>query len=225
VNAVVACAIGWLLGSVPSAWLLVRWRTGKDLAGEGSGNVGTVNSLRVSRSRGLAAAVLLLDLAKGAGAVLLARLLVPDLGVGLAAGTLAVLGHSVNPWLTLKRRRISGGKGLAPASGVFVVMAPLLVLVWFAVFGVGHLLLRRTRGIVDEAPASLAATLAVPPAAWLLYGAAIALGALAVAAILVARMLREVRDVWREAAVSGGRACRGSAADGPPTPDANAPRE
>jgi glycerol-3-phosphate acyltransferase PlsY len=225
VSALLPCAIGWLLGSVPSAWLLVRWRTGKDLAGEGSGNVGTVNSLRVSRSRGLAACVLLFDLAKGAGAVLLARLLGADLGVELTAGALAVLGHSVNPWLTLKRGRITGGKGLAPAAGVFLALAPLLVVVWFAVFGVAHLLLRRTRGIVDEAPASLAATLAVAPAAWLLHGAAIALGALAVAAILAARMLREVRDVWRAAPISGGRACPGSGAGAPPTRGGSAPRE
>ncbi|MFM8981255.1 MAG: glycerol-3-phosphate acyltransferase, partial [Planctomycetia bacterium] len=132
----------WLLGSIPWSWLLVRWRTGKDLAAEGSGNVGALNSLRVSRSRGLGVLALLLDLLKGVAAVLGARAAgAPESSV-LAAGVCCVAGHALNPWLTLARGRPSGGKGFASAAGVMLPCAPWLVAGWLGVLVLAYVLFR-----------------------------------------------------------------------------------
>lgn len=187
----------WLLGTIPFGWLLVRWRTGQDLAGSGSGNVGALNSLRVSRSRGLGALVLLLDLLKGVAAVLLARLLAPAPPIEHAAAVLAVLGHSLNPWLTLRRRRLSGGKGFATAAGGLLLLAPWLVGLWVGLLIVTYALLRAVWGQRDEAPASLLATLSMPVAS-ALAGNHLALACTAAMASLMAlRLVPEVLGLVR----------------------------
>jgi glycerol-3-phosphate acyltransferase PlsY len=188
---------GWLIGTTPYSWWLVRWRTGKDLAGEGSGNVGALNTLRVARSRTLGAAALLLDVAKGAGAVLLARALGAPREAEFAAGVLAVLGHSLNPWLTWMRGRVSGGKGFATAAGAFLVLAAPLVGVWLAALLVAYAGLRAILGVRDEAPASLLATLAFAAAAWVAYDRTTGAAATALAVVILARLLPEAARVLR----------------------------
>ena len=84
--------LGYLLGSLSFAFLLVRWRTGADIRTVGSGNAGATNVLR-AHGKGLAAAVAFLDIAKGAAAVLLVRLVTADPRYAAAAGLAAILGH------------------------------------------------------------------------------------------------------------------------------------
>ena len=114
---VLAVTLGYLLGSIPFALLLTRSR-GIDLREAGSRNVGAANVLRTA---GVvpAVAVMLLDAAKGAIAVLVARFITDDLAIVTAAGLAAVVGHVYPIWLGFR-----GGKGVAAAAGVFAMLAP-----------------------------------------------------------------------------------------------------
>ncbi|MCC7241423.1 MAG: glycerol-3-phosphate 1-O-acyltransferase PlsY [Acidobacteria bacterium] len=119
----VAALIGYLIGSLPLGFLIARGRGGVDLRRVGSGNVGAANVYR-SVSRSLGVLVMLVDVAKGASGVLLARLLFPGAGEQAAlAGLGAIVGHVYPLWL-----RFAGGKGVAVACGVFSVLAPLATL-------------------------------------------------------------------------------------------------
>jgi glycerol-3-phosphate acyltransferase PlsY len=111
---VVVCLLGYLLGSIPFGLLLTRVAGAGDIRGIGSGNIGATNVLRTGR-KGLAAATLVLDAAKGAVAVLIAQALLDDQDAALFAGLAAVLGHLFPVWLGFK-----GGKGAATGLGVLV---------------------------------------------------------------------------------------------------------
>ena len=101
-----AILLGYLLGSIPFGVLLTRMAGAGDLRQIGSGNIGATNVLRTGR-KGLAAATLLLDLAKGAAAVLLADWLLP--GTAVLAGLGAFFGHCYPVWL-----RFRGGRASRP---------------------------------------------------------------------------------------------------------------
>jgi glycerol-3-phosphate acyltransferase PlsY len=119
--------LGAAVGSIPFAWLLYRFATGRDLSDEGSGNPGATN---LERNLGLAwgAAALALDAGKGAVAVLLARQWVGE-GAAVPAVLGAVVGHVFTPWLAGR-----GGKGVATAAGAYAVLAPNATAASFAVF-------------------------------------------------------------------------------------------
>ena len=124
-----ALVFGGLLGSTPFGLLLTRAAGLGDIRKVGSGNIGATNVLRTGR-KGLAAATLLLDAAKGLVAVLLARYFGPE--TALAAGAGAVLGHMFPVWLSFK-----GGKGGATVLGVFLGLSwPIVVVgacVWLLI--------------------------------------------------------------------------------------------
>lgn len=109
----VAGAMGYLLGSVPFGLLLTRLFGLGDIRQIGSGNIGATNVLRTGR-KGIAAATLLLDAAKGTLAVLVARSLGGD-SAAAVAGVAAFLGHVAPVWLNFR-----GGKGVATFMGVLV---------------------------------------------------------------------------------------------------------
>ncbi len=109
-----ALVLGYLLGSIPFGVLLTRAAGAGDLRQIGSGNIGATNVLRTGR-KGLAAATLLLDAAKGALAILLSNYLFPGHGVVAAAG--AFLGHLYPVWLNFK-----GGKGVATLMGIVLAL-------------------------------------------------------------------------------------------------------
>lgn len=110
-----AFAGGYLLGSIPFGLVLTRLAGLGDIRSIGSGNIGATNVLRTGR-KGLAAATLILDGAKGAVAVLLAGLWGPDMA--LMAGYGAILGHLFPVWL-----RFNGGKGVATTLGILLALA------------------------------------------------------------------------------------------------------
>ncbi|PYR68137.1 MAG: acyl-phosphate glycerol 3-phosphate acyltransferase [Acidobacteria bacterium] len=124
---VVAIVAGYLLGSIPFALLLTRSR-GVDLRVAGSRNVGAANVLRTTGVMP-AVAVMLLDAAKGAAAILAARLLTDNLTVVMTAGLAAIVGHVYPAWLGFR-----GGKGVAASAGVFVMLAPLATAIAALVF-------------------------------------------------------------------------------------------
>lgn len=106
--------IAYLLGSIPFGLLLTRFTGAGDLRQIGSGNIGATNVLRTGR-KGLAAATLLLDLLKGAAAVLIGGALVD--GGAPMAGAMAFVGHCYPIWL-----RFAGGKGVATMMGVVTAL-------------------------------------------------------------------------------------------------------
>jgi glycerol-3-phosphate acyltransferase PlsY len=121
-------ALGYVLGSLSFATILVRFATGKDIRKEGSGNAGATNVLR-SHGKGLGLAVAALDIGKGALAVWLVRLVTADSRYAAAAGVAAVLGHVFPVFYGFR-----GGKGVATAVGAFLVLAPGATLVCAVVF-------------------------------------------------------------------------------------------
>jgi acyl phosphate:glycerol-3-phosphate acyltransferase len=127
-KAALLVGVGYLLGSISFAVLIVRRTTGKDIRTEGSGNAGATNVLR-AHGKGLALAVAALDVAKGAAAVLLVRLVTADPRYAAAAGFAAILGHVFPIFYGFR-----GGKGVATAVGAFLVLAPLATLVCVGVF-------------------------------------------------------------------------------------------
>ncbi len=112
----------YFLGSLPTAYLLVRLMTGKDVRTSGSGNVGATNALRTAGWK-VGAVVTVIDLLKGAIPVWLMYRFNPESGWVAAAMLAAVLGHCYPVWLKFK-----GGKGVATCFGAFLVIAPLSAL-------------------------------------------------------------------------------------------------
>ena len=130
VLALMVALCGYLLGSIPFGLLLTRAAGLGDIRAIGSGNIGATNVLRTGR-RGLAAATVVLDGAKGALAVLVGAA-IGGLPLLLVGGIAAVLGHLYPVWLNFR-----GGKGVATGFGVLIAAAPALGLlagaVWIAI--------------------------------------------------------------------------------------------
>jgi len=124
---VVVAVVAYLLGAVPFGILITRAFGLGDLRKLGSGNIGATNVLRTGNKRA-AAATLILDAAKGAVAVLIARWTVGEDAAQLA-GLAAFLGHLFPVWLGFK-----GGKGVATFLGVLIALAPPVGLACCAVW-------------------------------------------------------------------------------------------
>ena len=150
----------YLLGSIPFGYLIVRAKEGADVRASGSGGTGATN---VSRRAGKLSGVvtLLLDAAKGAMAVLLARwLLTEDFGINwwvAGASIIAVLGHCFPVWLGFR-----GGKGVATGVGVFLSLYPQAVACAAVIF---ILVVALTRYV---SLGSILAVAALPLFVWLL---------------------------------------------------------
>src|SRR5438067_13699673 len=124
---------GYVVGSMPWGYWLVRIFRGEDIRTQGSGNIGATNVWRV-HGRRLGIAAVLLDTAKGLAPALVATELVGH-GGGVLAGGAAMLGH----WRPLFLRFSKGGKMVATAGGAFLGVAPVVgglgAAVWLIVFG------------------------------------------------------------------------------------------
>jgi glycerol-3-phosphate acyltransferase PlsY len=122
--------VAYLLGSIPTGYLLVRFFRKEDIRATGSGNIGATNVAR-SGAKGLGILTLALDLLKGLCAVMIAKHFRPGTPSDLmvAAAVFAVLGHVFPVWLSFK-----GGKGVATALGVFLAIAPWAALGALTVF-------------------------------------------------------------------------------------------
>ena len=155
---------GYLLGSVPVGLLVGRLVGGVDLRDLGSRRTGATNATR-TLGAGWGALVLLLDLAKGLAAVLLARAIFDgnaEEWVAAGAGLAAVVGHNWSVFI-----RFTGGRGVATTGGGLLALSPLAVA---AVVPLMLVIVWRTRYV---SLASLAGA----------SGAALVTGALALAGI------------------------------------------
>ena len=162
---ILLCAGSYLLGSLPTAYVIVKWRTGEDIRRIGSGNVGATNAMRAA-GKGMGVLVFAIDAAKGFIATLLPILLLPHhdpmldprgpfSAMRLLCGSVAVLGHNF-PWSLGFR----GGKGVATTMGALVgadaAVAGVAGSVWLAA-----LLLSRYVSV-----ASIAAAASIPLGQW-----------------------------------------------------------
>ncbi len=118
---------GYLLGSIPFGYIIVKATEGADIRGEGSGNIGATNVYRKSRWAGIT--TLLLDGGKGYLAVIVAGWLGGNQDWQAAAGVLAILGHVFTIFLGFK-----GGKGVATGCGAYLAISPLAVCTTLCVF-------------------------------------------------------------------------------------------
>lgn len=149
----------YLIGSIPFGYLIVNAKTGSDVRQTGSGGTGATN---VSRRAGKGAGVLtlLLDAAKGAVVVLIAKIFLTQMDHSTfwiaMTGIVAILGHIFPVWLAFR-----GGKGVATGVGVFVVLAPVAVGVAALLFLVTVVLTRYV------SLGSMVAALSIPLLVWL----------------------------------------------------------
>ena len=176
---------GYLLGSIPFAYLLARRHRGIDLRLAGSGNVGAANVLRTTTKK-IGVSAMALDVGKGIASVLVARQIDPGSTGPAVAGIAAVLGHIYPVWLGFR-----GGKGVATTCGVFSILAPqataiatmvFLALVWW------------TRYI---SLGSVAGTVMLAPLAYLTGAAEVTvIAAIIVAAIVIHRHRSNLRRIF-----------------------------
>jgi glycerol-3-phosphate acyltransferase PlsY len=171
----ILAVIGYLAGSMPFGYWLVRLTKGVDIRSVGSGNIGATNVWRTfGRRYGLP--VVLLDAAKGFGPAL-AGTLVADHLTAVVAGGAAMLGH----WRPLFLRFSKGGKMVATTGGVFLGVAPVVgglgAAIWIVLF-----VLTRYASV-----ASMGAALSLPALAAVLgYGwPVIAFGGAAAAGVIL----------------------------------------
>jgi len=153
--AVIAC---YLIGSIPTAYLLVKKVKGVDIRTVGSGNVGASNASRVLGKWGFIT-VLLADVAKGFLPVVLLKVLYGESYIVLAGAVAVILGHTFTIFLKFK-----GGKGVATALGVYIALAPVSILIAAVVFGVLILAFR----MISLSSISAAVTLSI--SVWFLSG-------------------------------------------------------
>ncbi len=116
IESVGVVVLGFLLGSIPTAYLMGRWRRGIDIRGVGSGNPGATN---IGREVGIYAGVLVLtiDAVKGAVAIFIGQKLgVPVIALYFAS-LAAVVGHNFSPFIGFR-----GGKGAATVLGISMLM-------------------------------------------------------------------------------------------------------
>jgi glycerol-3-phosphate acyltransferase PlsY len=176
---------GYLMGSIPAAYLAARWSRQVDIRQHGSGNVGGANLLKVS-ARWVAIVVIIFDIAKGMPAVWVAHLLGLDIAQLAAIGIAGIVGHNWPVFL-----RFNGGRGIATTIGVAfivpIVSGPLVPwsLIAFLAIMITNLFTLRT------IPLGIAVSVAIMPIVSWAVGepTALTLGFVAIFLIMVIRRL------------------------------------
>jgi acyl phosphate:glycerol-3-phosphate acyltransferase len=128
--------LSYLLGSIPTAYLVARIRRGVDIRYVDVGNVGAGATFRqIGFVEGVI--VLIVDIGKGSAAILIAQAVGLDSICVYAAGFAALLGHCYPVWI-----KFHGGQGIATLIGVFLVLAPWATVVILALIGIAILVIR-----------------------------------------------------------------------------------
>jgi glycerol-3-phosphate acyltransferase PlsY len=109
---------GYLIGSIPTGLLIIRFLRGIDIRTAGSGNVGATNVYRVA-GLPVAVVVLLIDALKGAAPLWLARAASASSWGEVLAGIAAIIGHNWSAFM-----RLTGGKGIATSFGALAALSP-----------------------------------------------------------------------------------------------------
>jgi acyl phosphate:glycerol-3-phosphate acyltransferase len=154
---------GYLIGSIPTAYLLVRRTAGIDIRTTGSGNVGAFNAFTVVQSKTMGILVGVLDGIKGLVIALIAgQLLGGSFWIQSTALSAGIIGHNFPLWL-----RFRGGRGLAPAAGgMFAIGISYTIvwcLTWFLSFRINKNILNANLVAIILAPIILL----IIPSAWI----------------------------------------------------------
>lgn len=156
VGLIAIAAVAYLVGCIPTAWIALKVRSGKDIRTEGSGNVGARNVYDVTGSTAMFAVVAVVDALKGAVVMVAVMWHHPESFYAAAVAAVAVVvGHSWNVVL-----RGKGGRGLATALGVFAVLNPAFVVIWGVAYLTGYYVVRRNMHIATIVACIGAAALA-----------------------------------------------------------------
>ncbi len=134
---------GYLVGSIPSAYLITKWKTGVDLRKEGSRNIGAMNAFEVTGKRSIGSLVLAADLLKGLLPALILELCRPGNPATTTEALLVLipalaLGHCYPVWL-----RFHGGRGLATVAGALLLVNPPAIIFWLLVYFIVNRLSRQ----------------------------------------------------------------------------------
>lgn len=144
-------ASGYLLGSIPSSFIMAKILKGIDLRDHGSGNLGAANTFRILGAKA-AVPVLIIDIGKGFLAVKLVTMAgIDNFAFVALAALMAILGHNYSVFV-----KFSGGKGVGTTTGAFLAIVPVAVLICLIIW----LVLLLTTRIVSLA--SIAASIALP---------------------------------------------------------------
>jgi len=154
----VVALVGYVLGSIPSGFLIVKALTGQDIRAVGSGRTGGTNAYRAA-GRWAFLLTGLADIAKAAVAVLLVRAVLNDRVAEVVAGFCAIAGHNWSMFL-----RFHGGAGVGTAGGAVLATMPALL---FLVLPIFIVVFARTR---YASLASITTLLAAIPVSLLMYG-------------------------------------------------------
>jgi acyl phosphate:glycerol-3-phosphate acyltransferase len=154
---------GYLFGSIPTAYILVRLKAGQDIRKNGSGNVGAFNSYDVTQSKQIGVIVGVLDGLKGfIVAITAGQILGGSFWIQSAALSGALIGHNYPVWL-----RFRGGRGLAPAAGgmfaIGISYTIIWCLTWFVAFTSARNILKANIAAIILAPIILL----IIPSAWI----------------------------------------------------------
>lgn len=132
----ISSLLGYLFGSIPTAYTVLKKAKGIDVTQSGTGNVGAMNSYEVSGSKKLGILVFVVDFLKGVIPVLIIlQLFGPKFSFASLTLIFSIFAHCFNPWLNFK-----GGRGLATSAGGSVVIAPLLLVIWIIIWLVFYLI-------------------------------------------------------------------------------------
>jgi glycerol-3-phosphate acyltransferase PlsY len=157
-----AILIGYLIGSIPTAYIVVKISSRRDIRREGSGNVGALNSYEVTRKKWVGITVLLCDICKGAlVVVVVSHLERSEYLIQGLSGVSAILGHNYSIWL-----KLHGGRGLATALGVMPLLGWIFPLVWCLLWCVTYAIRRNVLGGNVAASVVAPVVLIVLPRAW-----------------------------------------------------------
>ncbi|HKI77275.1 MAG TPA: glycerol-3-phosphate acyltransferase [Ignavibacteriaceae bacterium] len=125
-NYILSIIIGYLLGSIPTAYLVLKKTHSINITESGTGNVGAMNSFEVTNSKIIGILVFVIDALKGLLSAYLVILILPvDFTFPALSLLFAVFSHCFNPWLKFK-----GGRGLATAAGGAALISPLILFSW-----------------------------------------------------------------------------------------------
>src|SRR4030042_1754102 len=163
---VASIIIGYLLGSIPTAYIIAKMRKGIDIRDVDAGNMGAGNVMRqVGIWEGVV--VIVVDMAKGAAPIFIAQAFGVSLPWVLAAGFAAILGHNYPVYVGFR-----GGQGVATIMGIFFVITPIAMAIIFGLMGIVLLVTPRRFPHFLFVMVCIMSPL-LPLLAWLFYGSEI----------------------------------------------------
>ena len=129
-NIIIALFAAYILGSVPTSYIMGKLIKGIDIRDFGSGNVGATNALRILGTK-VGVFTLIMDIGKGFLAVNIARFIIEDPAdlIMILTGLFDIIGHIFTIFLKFK-----GGKGVATSAGVFIALVPIPIAIALFVF-------------------------------------------------------------------------------------------